>query len=203
MPREIFDAIHAERLALIRKSIASILPARDGRLVLEIGCGNGHFLTAFAAAHPHLLCVGLDLRLERVEKAIRKRDRAQVTNLHFVRCEARDFIRELPAGTRLLDIFLLFPDPWPKKRHHKNRIVQPEFLNELAARSGQGSTLFFRTDYGPYFEAALETMVAHSCWKAAEITAFPFEHQTIFQSRAPSYRSLAAEWVSQPSTSGK
>jgi tRNA (guanine-N7-)-methyltransferase len=145
MPREIFEAIQTERLVALRAAMAAVLPPSQTQLVLEIGCGNGHFLTAYAAAHPARLCVGIDLRFERITKALRKRDHASLSNLHFLRCEARDFLRELPAGVQLLDIYMLFPDPWPKKRHHKNRLLQAEFLDELAARAGQGSRVLLRT----------------------------------------------------------
>lgn len=198
MPREIFDAIRNERLVALRATTAAILPSSGARIVLEIGCGNGHFLTAYAAAHPDRLCVGIDLRLERITKALRKRDRAGLSNLHFLRCEARDFLQELPAGVGLFDIYMLFPDPWPKKRHHKNRLFQTGFLDELAERAGQGSRLFFRTDYRPYFDEALELVAAHARWQPAPAGPFPFEHLTIFQARAPTYHSLCAVWVPAP-----
>ena len=118
MPREVFEAIRASRLAALRAALAVALRAPRARFVFEIGCGNGHFLNAYAAAHPDQLCLGVDLRQERIAKALRKRDRAGLRNLHFLRCEAHDFLRELPANAQLLDIYILFPDPWPKKRHH-------------------------------------------------------------------------------------
>ena len=192
MPREIFEAILAARRVELRSALAPILPAGGTPLVLEIGCGNGHFLTAYASAHPEQLCVGIDLRLERTDKALRKRDCAGLSNLHFLRCEARDFLQELPAGVTLTDIYMLFPDPWPKKRHHKNRLLQADFLSELGARAGQGSRLFFRTDYKPYFDAALETVAAHPRWHPQPAGPFPFEHPTIFQARAETYYSLEA-----------
>jgi len=192
MPREIFEAIQASRRAELRSAFAAILPAAGTPLVLEIGCGNGHFLTAYSAAHPEQLCIGIDLRLERTDKALRKRDRAGLQQLYFLRCEARNFLQELPAGATLTDIYMLFPDPWPKKRHHKNRLLQADFLTELGARAGQGSRLFFRTDYQPYFDEARETIAAHPVWRLMPDNAFPFEHVTIFQARAPVYHSLAA-----------
>jgi tRNA (guanine-N7-)-methyltransferase len=193
MPREIFEAIQAERRAGLRSDLGAILPAPGKQpLVLEIGCGNGHFLTAYASAHPEELCVGIDLRLERTDKALRKRDRANLSNLHFLRCDARNFLLELPVGCVLSDIYILFPDPWPKKRHHKNRLIQPDFLSELGARAGQGSRLFFRTDYKPYFDEVREIVAVHPQWRLLPDNAFPFEHVTIFQARAPVYHSLAA-----------
>jgi tRNA (guanine-N7-)-methyltransferase len=192
MPREIFEAIQASRRAELRSALASVLPAAGTPLILEIGCGHGHFLTAYASAHPEQQCIGIDLRLERTDKALRKRDRAGLSNLHFLRCDADNFLMELPAGMALEDIYILFPDPWPKKRHHKNRLIQAQFLDDLGARAGQGSRFFFRTDYRPYFEEAREIIAAHPLWSLLPDNSFPFEHITVFQSRAPVYYSLAA-----------
>jgi len=198
MPREVFAAIQAGRFAALCQEIDATLPSSLSRLVLEIGCGNGHFLTAYAAAHPDRFCVGVDLRLERIEKALRKRDRAGLANLHFIRGEARAFLHALPAGVQLLEIYLLFPDPWPKKRHHKNRLLKPEFLSEIAARAGQGSRFFFRTDYQPYYDDAAGIIAAHPQWNLLPTNPFPFEHQTIFQSRAQTFHSLCAIHGSTP-----
>jgi tRNA (guanine-N7-)-methyltransferase len=192
MTLDVYEAVHAGRIATLRSALGAVVPTPAPPLLLEIGCGNGHFLVAYAAAHPEQWCLGIDLRLERIEKALRKRDRAGLRNLHFLRCDAHDFLQELPAGARLLDVYLLFSDPWPKKRHHKNRLLQAGFLDLLAARAGQGSRLFFRTDYQPYFDAAVEVVAAHPRWRLLPPGPFPFEHLTIFQSRASAYHSFAA-----------
>jgi len=192
MPREVFEAVRAARREALRADLARALPPAATGIILEIGCGNGHFLTAYAAAHPDAWCLGIDLRLERIDKARRKRDRAGLANLHFLRCTADDFLAELPAAVRLRDIYVLFPDPWPKKRHHKNRLINPAFLDTLAGRAGQGSRLFFRTDYRPYFDDAAAVIAAHGRWRPLPPAPFPFEHETIFQSRAPSFHSLSA-----------
>jgi tRNA (guanine-N7-)-methyltransferase len=192
MPREIFEAIQAERRAELRLAFATILPAGGTPLVLEIGCGHGHFLTAYASTHPEQLCIGIDIRLERTDKALRKRDRAGLSNLYFLRCDASNFLSEMPAGVTLTDVYMLFPDPWPKKRHHKNRLLQTGLLNELGARAGQGTRLFFRTDYQPYFAEAQEIIAAHAQWHLLADNTFPYEHVTVFQSRAPVFYSLAA-----------
>ena len=192
MPREVFEAVRTARRAALRAELAHALPPAPAAIVLEIGCGNGHFLTAYAGAHPEAWCVGIDLRLERIAKALRKRDRAGLTNLHFLRCAAEDFFAELPAGVRLRDTYVLFPDPWPKKRHHKNRLINPGFLDTLADRAGQGSRLFFRTDYRPYFDEAAAVIAVDARWQPLPPDSFPFEHETIFQSRASVFHSLGA-----------
>jgi tRNA (guanine-N7-)-methyltransferase len=159
--------------------------------VWEIGCGHGHFLTAYAQAHPEKMCVGIDITNERIERANRKRDRARLPNLHFVRAEARLFIEVLTDGVKLSDIYLLFPDPWPKQRHHKHRIMQSDFLSAVARRAGEQSRLYFRTDFRPYFEDAHVVLDGHPDWSLAE-EPWPFEHETVFQNRVASHYSLIA-----------
>lgn len=166
------------------------LPA-EAQIVWEIGCGHGHFLTAYASTHPHELCIGVDIESERIERACRKRDRARLTNLHFVHGDARLFLEVLPAGVVLKSIFVLFPDPWPKLRHHKHRIMQPNFLTRLAERAGEECRLCFRTDFEPYFADTMSVFSAHPRWVVRE-EPWLFEHETVFQSRARAFHSLVA-----------
>ncbi|MBI5766701.1 MAG: tRNA (guanosine(46)-N7)-methyltransferase TrmB [Verrucomicrobia bacterium] len=180
----------AERRRALRERLHGLLPA-DAHLVWELGCGHGHFLTAYAEAHPDQLCVGIDIVGDRIDRANRKRDRAHLANLHFLLAEGRLFLEELPAGARFAEVFILFPDPWPKLRHHKHRIVQPDFLAAVAQRAEPSARLCFRTDFAPYFEDAHATIDAHPDWRVVD-EPWPFEQETVFQSRAPSYRSLVA-----------
>jgi tRNA (guanine-N7-)-methyltransferase len=128
---------------------------------------------------------------KRIERALRKRDRAQLPNLHFVHGEARLFLESLPPAAEISTVFILFPDPWPKLRHHKHRILQPEFLNALAGRTGQETRLYFRTDFMPYFTDTVDVLQQHAEWQIAE-EAWPFEHESVFQSRAEDYHSVVA-----------
>ena len=181
----------AQRRADLRAALARVLPPR-AHFLCEIGCGHGHFLTAYAAAHPGELCLGIDLIGERIARAIRKRDRAKLPNLHFFHAEAHDFLSALPADAGLCAIIVLFPDPWPKRRHHKNRLLQPAFLDALAARAGQGTRLYFRTDHRGYFAQATAVLAAHSLWQIDSVAPWIFETETVFQARAPTYHSLVA-----------
>jgi tRNA (guanine-N7-)-methyltransferase len=194
MENQIRTAEHVARIIKRRSTlidlVAQLVPP-ESSFVWEIGCGHGHFLAAYAAAHPTDLCIGVDISLDRIERGIRKRNRAQLGNLHFVHAEALDFLEALPTDATFSSIFILFPDPWPKRRHHKNRILQPEFLAAAAKRAGQGTRLYFRTDYEPYFRDADATIRDHPDW---ELTSepWPFEQVTVFQSRAISHHSFVA-----------
>ncbi len=172
----------------------------------EIGCGHGHFLTAYAQAHPNEVCIGVDIVSERIERAIRKRDRAKLSNLHFIHAEARLFLETLPANATFSRLFVLFPDPWPKLRHHKHRIMQPDFLSAAATRAGEGARLFFRTDFTPYYDDTKTVFQSHADWSVLSTDDAPsderwaFERETVFQSRAASYHSLIAGLRTSPPT---
>ena len=80
-----------QRRSDLRDKIAAILP-RGTTFVCEIGCGHGHFLAAYAAAHPDRVCIGIDISGERIGRAVRKRDRAKLSNLHFIQAESGVFL---------------------------------------------------------------------------------------------------------------
>ena len=185
-----------DRQEALRAASATLL-AGTPEIVLEVGCGHGHFLTAFAEAHPESLCLGLDIIAERIERANRKKNRARLPNLQFLHASAEDFLATLPADTQFTAVFVLFPDPWPKRRHHKNRLMQEDFLTEVARRAGQGMRLYFRTDDSDYFSAAATTVRAHSDWEIVDEPWF-FEFETVFQQRAAGFHSL----VSRPRAKG-
>lgn len=193
-PTPTYRALLEKRRAALREDLVTLF-ARPGPAVLEIGSGHGHFLTAYARAHPGSFCTGVDLMSDRVRRATKKRDRAALTNLAFLRAEAMEFLHCLPPRAQFQQVFVLFPDPWPKKRHHKNRLLSPAFFDALAACCSTGADFYFRTDYEPYFEEARETIARHPHWKVREGAAWPFEKSTVFQQRATLYFSLVVERV--------
>lgn len=189
-PSQEYLGILAERRAALGLELGQILH-NTHEFVWELGSGHGHFLTAYAAAHPDVCCIGVDIVSERIERACRKRDRARLPNLHFLRTEGRLFLETLPPKVRINSVFILFPDPWPKSRHHKHRIMQRSFLQQLATYSTPHCRLNFRTDFAPYFEEARAIVATHEHWKTTE-EPWPFEAETVFQKRAPVHYSLVA-----------
>ncbi len=184
------------RIAALRGLLASLLRDHE-RIVLEIGCGHGHFLTAYASAHAGApFCAGLDIISERVRRANRKCARAGLdARLAFIHAEAAEFLSVLPGHVRLADVFVLFPDPWPKRRHHKHRLIRGEILDGLAERAAPGARLCFRTDDREYFTAARATIGGHARWRIAggdPAASWPFEYATVFQEKAAGYQSLVA-----------
>lgn len=199
MPLDIAIALNTSRLAAIRTQLAPLLPTTR-QITLEIGSGHGHFLTAYAEAHPERLCIGIDLLPDRLARSTRKSNRAKLTNVVWMHAEARLFLEALPPDTTLADIFVLFSDPWPKRRHWKNRVIQPGFLSLLASRAGQGARLHFRTDHAHYFEQATGLINQHPAWSIEADAPWPFELPTVFQQRAESHQSLIAQKSDGPQT---
>jgi tRNA (guanine-N7-)-methyltransferase len=190
------EQITARRAAL-RADLAALLP-RPVAIVWEVGCGHGHFLTRYATEFPRKFCVGVDLSSERIERSQRKSGRAHLPNCHFLRAEAREFLHALPAGVTFDEIWVLFPDPWPKKRHHKNRVLQPEFFEAVAGRTREDGRLYFRTDHGGYFQEASAFLSHLPTWRLAPLARWPLEHETVFQARADVYHSLVAVRTADP-----
>jgi tRNA (guanine-N7-)-methyltransferase len=185
-----FIELMAARRAELRAKIGAIFPAPQA-IVWEIGCGHGHFLERYAAEFPQRLCLGVDLASERITRALRKSERGKLLNCHFIRADALEFLHALPKGVTLQEIWVLFPDPWPKKRHHKNRILQSDFFAALASWAPTGARLYFRTDSIDYFKAVEALLPSLITWQVAEAgEPWPLEHETVFQARAESYQSL-------------
>lgn len=188
--RKPYADVLKDRQEALRSMLEKIAPTRRA-MTLELGCGHGHFLTAYAAAYPGKLCIGIDIVGERIERAQRKRDRAQLDNLHFIRTDGNLFLSTLGTEPVIEEMFILFPDPWPKSRHHKHRILQYSFLAAAAGAMVPEGMLCFRTDYRPYFDEAASRFEEHPSWKLSH-EPWPFEYQTVFQARASAYFSLIA-----------
>ena len=140
------------------------LPAIFGRrapLTLEIGFGNGESLVALAAAHPGRDFLGLEVHRPGVGHLMLRAEELGLTNVRAVCRDAVEVLQQCIAPGSLDEVLLYFPDPWPKKRHHKRRIVQPEFVALVASRLREGGTFRMATDWEPYSAHMLE--VASGC----------------------------------------
>ena len=179
MKPEVYEKILLKRKAL-KKQLAEQLENTD-TITLEIGCGHGHFLTAYGSTYTRETCIGIDVNRGRVFKALKKAKRAELDNVHFYDCDSMEFLALSPAHVRIAKTWILFPDPWPKKRHFKNRIVQSDFLDLLAAKSKSGGQLFLRSDYEPYLDWSRELIEASTNWTLNPTFDWPEVAVTVFQ----------------------
>lgn len=148
-------------------------------VMLEIGCGHGHFLSAYARARPEHLCVGLDVLEGRLQKAQKRCE--GLDNTVFFKAQAEEYLEVLDPSIRLSALYILFPDPWPKRKHADHRLIQPHFVESLKPRLSPGATVYFRTDHKPYFDWALRVFQADKAWHTDCHEAWPIDVPTYFQ----------------------
>jgi tRNA (guanine-N7-)-methyltransferase len=191
MGKDWAEARRDANVARLRATLAAALAGRTD-ITFELGCGHGHWLAAYAAAHPTEFCVGIDLITHRVERSVRKQTLGKLDNVIFLKAEATEFLEALPDAVRLAKIFILYPDPWPKKKHHKNRFINAANLDLLARRAAGGTRLHFRTDNADYFAWTGEHLAVHPQWQVEPEIIWPFEQKTFFEERMKDRRDVFA-----------
>ena len=172
---------------------------RTAPLEVELGSGDGSFLVAWARRHPERNFLGVERLLGRVRKIDRKGQRAGLTNLLGLRIEAAYCVEYLlPAGS-VSALHVYFPDPWPKRRHHKNRLVNEAFTELVRRALAPGGIIHLRTDDEEYFHRMVAVFGAAPGFAAvtppaeltAELTDFERDfHAKGIPTRHASYRRL-------------
>jgi tRNA (guanine-N7-)-methyltransferase len=149
---------------------------------LEIGFGGGEHMAGQAAQHPDVLILGAEPFQNGVASALRHIDEAGLANIRLQDGDVRHLMSHLPDGC-LDRVFILFPDPWPKARHQKRRLVTTETLSDLARLLRPGGRLRFATDWADYADWTLERVLASPkyAWPAersSDWTDPPADHIT-------------------------
>ncbi len=126
--------------------------------VVEIGFGNGEHLAALAARRPELDYLGIEVHPPGIGHLLRLIAEARLTNVRVCAHDAVEVLEVQIPSASLAQIHILFPDPWPKKRHHKRRLIQPAFAACLADRLAPGGLLKLATDWPPYAEHMLQVL---------------------------------------------
>jgi tRNA (guanine-N7-)-methyltransferase len=140
------------------------LKADAAEVWLEIGFGGGEHMAAQAARRPDLLILGAEPFQNGVASALRHIDEAALTNVRVLDGDARELMALMPAAS-LDRIFVLFPDPWPKSRHNKRRIVQAETVAEFARLLTPGGRLRFASDWADYVDWSLLRFLANPAFR--------------------------------------
>jgi tRNA (guanine-N7-)-methyltransferase len=125
---------------------------RGADCTLEIGFGNGDHLVARAAAEPHRNFLGVEVHRPGIGHLLRAAAAAELFNLRVIEQDAVEVLRSRIEAAALDEVQILFPDPWPKTRHHKRRLIQPDFATLVASRLRPGGRLHLATDWAPYAE---------------------------------------------------
>jgi tRNA (guanine-N7-)-methyltransferase len=137
---------------------ATAIFGRVAPLVLEIGFGMGQATAAMAAARPDHDFIGIEVHEAGVGALLQRIEQLHLSNLRIVRHDAVEVLHSMLAPASLAAVYVFFPDPWPKKRHWKRRLVQPPFAALAASRLTPGGLLHCATDWQPYAEQMLEVM---------------------------------------------
>jgi tRNA (guanine-N7-)-methyltransferase len=146
----------------------AVLFGRSAPNTIEIGFGNGDHLAARALAEPERIFLGVEVHLPGIGHLLRTAAAANLTNLRVIEQDAVELLHSRIAADSLDEVQILFPDPWPKKRHHKRRLIQPEFATLVASRLRRGGRLHVATDWEPYAQQMRE--VLDTCPLLATVT---------------------------------
>jgi tRNA (guanine-N7-)-methyltransferase len=150
-------------------------------LEIELGCGDASFLVEYARRNPDRNFIGVERLLGRIQKLDRKGRRAGLTNLRGVRIESSYFLQFLlpPCSASALHVY--FPDPWPKKKHHKHRLINEGFPALARAALATGGTVYLRTDAADYFQQMTVIFDAAMEFEKIETPASLLEITTDFE----------------------
>jgi len=194
----VFDAALNPYVSRVREH-ATIATGLDGffipdssrRSVLDLGCGNGHFLESLVLKEPQLFAVGIEKRFKRAFKSAEKIQRSQYSpertkGTRILQMNWIDFLMFSP--TQIWDeIWLQFPDPWPKTRHEKNRLVTALNISLIAKALKPGGVFCFRSDCLDYFETLVSLNERHRYFSEALLgranDIFRDSPQTLFQKK--------------------
>lgn len=156
-------------------------------LEIELGSGDGSFLVDLAKRRPEHNFIGIERLLGRLRKLGRKARRAQLTNLRGVRIESSYFLEYLLPAHSVVALHIYFPDPWPKRKHRRHRLINERFPSLAHQVLAAGGTVYLRTDDGDYFEQMTGVFGAsplfHGVETPAELAALLTDFERDFQAR--------------------
>lgn len=132
----------------------------DQPVIVDVGFGNGDSTWQMARDHPQENYLGIEVHRPGVGHLLLKLEEHALRNVRIAGADAAEFFSSRLGDSSLAGVRIYFPDPWPKKRHHKRRLVQPAFVGQVANRLSAGGVLHLATDWTPYAEHMLEVLAA-------------------------------------------
>jgi tRNA (guanine-N7-)-methyltransferase len=167
-------------------NLAALFPQSQA-LEIELGCGDASFLVEYARRHPGRNFIGVERLLGRIRKLDRKGRRAGLANLRGVRIESSYFLEYLLPPHAAAALHVYFPDPWPKKKHHKHRLINAQFPRLAAAALTPDGKVYLRTDDADYFQQMRDVFAASREFREietpAELAELPTDFEREFQAR--------------------
>ncbi len=176
--------IYELRSIVERIDLAQLFPAEQA-LEVELGSGDSSFLVEYARRHPERNFIGVERLLGRLRKLDRKGRRAGLTNLRGVRIESSYFLEYLLPLCSTAALHIYFPDPWPKRKHRRHRLINERFPALARQALAPGGTVYLRTDDEDYFAQMLAVFAAEPRFRPvdtpAELIALPTDFEKDFQ----------------------
>ncbi|NLG55076.1 MAG: tRNA (guanosine(46)-N7)-methyltransferase TrmB [Rhodococcus sp.] len=170
---------------------------RDAPRILEIGCGTGTATAAMAKAEPHVNLMAVEVYRPGLAQLLAQIERDNITNIRVLRGDAVEVLENMVAPSSLTGVRVFFPDPWPKARHHKRRLLQPETFALIASRLVPGGVLHVATDHADYAEWIAEYGNAEPALTALDWES-PMTHErpvTKFEDKAHRAGSAINEFI--------
>ena len=163
-----------------RLNLAELFP-KPQPLEVELGCGDASFLVEYARRNPDKNFIGVERLLGRIKKLDRKGRRAGLANLRGVRIESSYFLQYLLPPRSAMALHVYFPDPWPKKKHRRHRLIGEGFPALARAAFAPGGMVYLRTDDTDYFQQMTEVFAASREFRKIETPAELAEITTDFE----------------------
>ena len=139
-------------------------------LVLEIGFGMGQSLAEQASAHPEYNFLGIEVHQPGVGSLLHKIKTKELSNIRIICADAVDVLKQMIPDQSLFKIQIFFPDPWPKKRHHKRRLIQPAFVHLLAQKLKPNGMIHLATDWEEYAQQMFAVLSQELALKQCDTT---------------------------------
>ena len=155
--------------------------SRPQPLEVELGCGDASFLVEYARRNPERNFIGVERLLGRIQKLDRKGRRAGLANLRGVRIESSYFLQYLLPPHSAAALHVYFPDPWPKKKHRRHRLINENFPALARAALAPGGVVYLRTDDTDYFQQMTDVFAASGEFQKIETPAELAELPTDFE----------------------
>ena len=147
--------------------------AKNQPLILDVGFGSGDSLIALAQQRPDFNFVGVEVYRPGIGNTMRKLNKLQINNVRIINADVQEVLQTNLISNCLQGMVVWFPDPWPKKRHHKRRLVQEEFLQQAARVIKAGGILHLASDWQPYVEAMLDAAMTNKLLLKLNIESNP------------------------------